>query len=138
MDQPLGLSCKMPGVEPADVKLFYRNSGQEHFTPVTMQRQGDAYRGSVPSQYVIGKALQYYIEARDEAGKAGGEAAGVVFVLLAVAVAWGASAVVLHLLLRTSWGVSLGAAPLLLVVATIMRNAVRFRRRRRLRTEQSS
>jgi hypothetical protein len=71
-----------------------------------------------------------------QAGGEPGKTAGIVFVLLTVVVAWGASAVVLHQLLRMSWGVSLGAAPLLFMVALVLRNALQFRRRRRLRTQR--
>ncbi|MBI5478870.1 MAG: hypothetical protein HY906_08445 [Deltaproteobacteria bacterium] len=57
------------------------------------------------------------------------EAAGIVFVLMTLLLAWGASAVVLHLLLGTRWTLSLAAAPVLLLVATVVRNALRSRRR---------
>jgi hypothetical protein len=55
---------------------------------------------------------------------------GVVFALITVLVVWGASAVLLHAMAHLSWGLSLGVAPLLFLVALVLRNALQFRRRR--------
>ncbi len=64
-----------------------------------------------------------------------GEAAGIIFVLFTLVVAWGASAVLIRLLLRATWVLSVSAAPALFLVALIVRNA--FRHRRRLRPQRS-
>jgi hypothetical protein len=76
MDQPLDLACRVPRLDRVDARLFFRHGGQEHFTPVIMERRGGEYHGRIPSHGVIGKALQYYIEARDEGGRLVGSSGG--------------------------------------------------------------
>jgi RsiW-degrading membrane proteinase PrsW (M82 family) len=77
----------------------------------------------------MGEAGKVVVGAARGQGGTAREIAGILLVLLTLVVVWGTSAVVLHLLLRTDWTVSLAAAPLLLMVALFVRNAVRGRRR---------
>jgi hypothetical protein len=67
-----------------------------------------------------------------------GTTTGIAFVVLTVLMVWGASAVVLHQMLHVRWGVSLGAAPALFMVALVLRNALHFRRRRRAHPQRES
>ena len=51
--------------------LFYRGSGQEDFLSVPMKHVGGAdWVGVIPAEAVTGRALQYYLEARDARGRA--------------------------------------------------------------------
>jgi hypothetical protein len=50
--------------------LFYRSSGQEDFVSVPMKNTGGAdWVGVIPAEAVMGRALQYYLEARDQRGR---------------------------------------------------------------------
>ena len=49
--------------------LFYRGGGQEDYVSVPMNVGGKGdWVGTIPGDAVQGKAIQYYIEARDPAG----------------------------------------------------------------------
>jgi hypothetical protein len=57
-----------PTVEVASMMLFYRPAGSESFTPVPMMRSRKGwYEGVVPASALVGKTLQYYVEARTPA-----------------------------------------------------------------------
>jgi hypothetical protein len=53
------------------VFLFYRAGGQEDYVSVPMKNVGGAdWVGAIPADAVVGRALQYYLEARDARGRA--------------------------------------------------------------------
>jgi hypothetical protein len=53
------------------VFMFYRGSGQEDFVAVPMKNtSGVDWVGVIPPEAVVGKSLQYYLEARDPRGRA--------------------------------------------------------------------
>jgi hypothetical protein len=53
------------------VFLFYRGSGQEDFVSVPMKNSSGAdWVSLIPPDAVVGKSLQYYLEARDSRGRA--------------------------------------------------------------------
>jgi hypothetical protein len=53
-----------PGVSVSSVVLYYRPAGSESFTPVPMVRSRKGwYEGVVPASALVGKTLQYYVEA---------------------------------------------------------------------------
>ena len=60
------------GAIAARVTLYYRGAGQERFTEVPMvasrRQQGDLL-GQIPAEAVVGKSLQYYIQAFDGKGR---------------------------------------------------------------------
>lgn len=60
------------GAVAARVTLYYRGAGQERYTEVPMvasrRQQGDLL-GQIPAEAVVGKALQYYIQAFDGKGR---------------------------------------------------------------------
>jgi hypothetical protein len=52
------------------VVLFYRGGGQEDYVAVPLKNIGGAeWAGSIPADSVTGRALQYYLEARDQRGR---------------------------------------------------------------------
>ncbi|HNN91007.1 MAG TPA: tetratricopeptide repeat protein [Pseudomonadota bacterium] len=60
------------GAVAARVTLYYRGAGQERFSEVPMvasrRQQGDLL-GQIPAEAVVGKSLQYYIQAFDGKGR---------------------------------------------------------------------
>jgi hypothetical protein len=62
----IALRCvPRPGVSFARIMLFYRSAGREDFVPVPMVRSRKGwYSGMVPASAVVGKTLQYYVEAQ--------------------------------------------------------------------------
>jgi len=53
------------------VFLFFRSAGQEDFLSTQLKRtQGAEFAGVIPGEAVVGRALQYYLEARDSRGRA--------------------------------------------------------------------
>lgn len=59
----------------ADVKaswlvLHYRGGGKDEFTAVRMNAVGDEWSAAIPASAMTGKAVQYYIEAKDARGQA--------------------------------------------------------------------
>lgn len=60
------------GAVAARVTLYYRGAGQERFTEAPMvpsrRQQGDLL-GQIPAEAVVGKSLQYYIQAFDGKGR---------------------------------------------------------------------
>jgi hypothetical protein len=67
-DQPIDVRVSMPVMKGVKVYVFYRVAGQADFTQVLMKRRGREKVGRIPGEAVGGKALQYYVEARDPAG----------------------------------------------------------------------
>jgi tetratricopeptide (TPR) repeat protein len=70
-ESPIPLRCMTrPGLPVARVLLYYRSAGSETFTAVPMVRSPKGwYQGVVPAKAVIGKSLQYYVEAEDPSKK---------------------------------------------------------------------
>jgi hypothetical protein len=62
----ISLACvPRPGVDVSKMVLFYRSAGSETFNAVDMTRSPKGwYRGVVPAHAVVGKSLQYYVEAQ--------------------------------------------------------------------------
>jgi hypothetical protein len=56
-------------VPPSRLFLFYRSGGQEDYVSVPMQKQGGDWVGTIPGDAMEGKAVQYYLEARDSRGR---------------------------------------------------------------------
>jgi hypothetical protein len=67
-DTPLDVRVSTPVMKGVKVFLFYRGSGEENFNSVLMKRHGAEKIGRIPPKAMQGKAIQYYIEARDGAG----------------------------------------------------------------------
>ncbi len=67
-DSPMDVAVSMPVMKGVKVFAYYRVAGQEDFKPVLMKRKGTQKVGRIPAEAMQGKALQYYIEARDPAG----------------------------------------------------------------------
>lgn len=67
-EMPLDIRVAAPVMKGVKVFVFYRQPGEESFTPVLMKRRGNEKIGRIPADAVTGKSLQYYIEARDPAG----------------------------------------------------------------------
>src|SRR5581483_5004527 len=67
-DQPIDVRVSMPVMKGVKVYVFYRVAGQADFTQVLMKRRGTEKVGRIPADAAQGKALQYYVEARDPAG----------------------------------------------------------------------
>jgi hypothetical protein len=65
-ESDISLACvPRPGVDVAKMVLFYRSAGSETFNAVDMTRSPKGwYRGVVPANAVVGKSLQYYVEAQ--------------------------------------------------------------------------
>jgi hypothetical protein len=68
----IALRCvPRPGVAFSRMMLFYRSAGSEEFTPVPMIRSHKGwYSGLVPASAVVGRSLQYYVEAQSSGKKA--------------------------------------------------------------------
>jgi hypothetical protein len=62
----IALRCvPRPGVSFGRMVLYYRSAGSETFTEVPMVRSHKGwYSGLVPASAVVGKSLQYYVEAQ--------------------------------------------------------------------------
>jgi len=67
-DSPMDVRVSMPVMKGVKVYVYYRVAGQEDYKPVLMKRHGPEKVGRVPADAMQGKAIQYYIEARDPAG----------------------------------------------------------------------
>ncbi len=65
-ETPLDVTVKMPVLKGVKVFVYYRASGDGKFTAVLMKRHGNRKVGRIPADVVQGKAVQYYIEARDD------------------------------------------------------------------------
>jgi hypothetical protein len=68
----IALRCvPRPGVAVSKMVLFYRSAGKEEFTSVPMTRSHKGwYSGFVPANAVVGRSLQYYVEAQTPNKKA--------------------------------------------------------------------
>jgi hypothetical protein len=62
----IALRCvPRPGVSFSKIVLFYRSAGSESFTTVPMVKSRKGwYSGMVPANAVVGRTLQYYVEAQ--------------------------------------------------------------------------
>jgi Tetratricopeptide repeat len=67
-EQPIDVRVSMPVMKGVKVYVYYRTAGQADFTTVLMKRRGNEKVGRIPADAVNGKALQYYIEAKDPSG----------------------------------------------------------------------
>jgi tetratricopeptide (TPR) repeat protein len=67
-ETPLDVRVSMPVMKGVKVYVYYRGAGEESFKPVLMKRRGNEKVGRIPAEAVQGKAIQYYVEARDPAG----------------------------------------------------------------------
>jgi len=67
-DSPLDVRVSSPVMKGVKVYVFYRGAGEENFKQVLMHRRGAEKVGRIPGEAMQGKAIQYYIEARDPAG----------------------------------------------------------------------
>jgi hypothetical protein len=67
-DMPIDVRVSMSVMKGVKVYVNYRQPGEADFTPVLMKRHGREKVGRIPAEAVSGKALQYYIEARDPTG----------------------------------------------------------------------
>src|SRR5579871_5384538 len=56
-------------VQAARVFVFYRAGGQEDYVSVPMTARGSEWSAVIPGEAMEGKAVQYYIEARDQRGR---------------------------------------------------------------------
>lgn len=70
---PYGLPIDITAVKPDDdtlkLTVFYRVSGEATFTPLAMFVRKANLVARIPAARVVTKQVQYYIEARDAAGK---------------------------------------------------------------------
>ncbi|MEK6607629.1 MAG: hypothetical protein AABZ30_08215 [Myxococcota bacterium] len=67
----ISLVAELPsGVDAAHVWVFYRDAGRERFRQREMAAQGYAYVAEIPARAVVSSSMQYYVEARDAAGRA--------------------------------------------------------------------
>jgi len=69
---PVPIRAQLGGdVGATRVFLFFRGGGQEDFASVPMRNTGGAdWVGVIPGDAVTGRAIQYYLEARDARGRA--------------------------------------------------------------------
>jgi hypothetical protein len=67
-DTPLDVKVSMPVMKGVKVWVYYRGAGEEEFKSVLMKRHGPDKVGRIPAGAMQGKAIQYYIEAKDPAG----------------------------------------------------------------------
>jgi tetratricopeptide (TPR) repeat protein len=68
-DTPMDVRVSMPVMKGVKVYVFYRGAGESDFQQVLMKRRGTEKVGRIPAEAMNGKALQYYIEARDPQGQ---------------------------------------------------------------------
>lgn len=67
--QPLGIRARYAGNPTTELWLFYRSGVHEDYTSVRMTRNANGdYTATIPAADVIGRAVQYYLEARDTRG----------------------------------------------------------------------
>jgi hypothetical protein len=67
-DSPLDVRVSSPVMKGVKVYVFYRGAGEENYKQVLMHRRGPEKVGRIPAEAMQGKAVQYYVEARDPAG----------------------------------------------------------------------
>jgi hypothetical protein len=69
---PVPIRAQLGGdVGATRVFLFFRSGGQEDFVTVPMKNSGGSeWVGVIPGEAVTGRAIQYYLEARDARGRA--------------------------------------------------------------------
>lgn len=67
-EMPLDVRVSMPVMKGVKVFVFYRGAGESEFQQVLMKRHGAEKIGRIPAEAMQGKAIQYYLEARDANG----------------------------------------------------------------------
>ncbi|HEY7955993.1 MAG TPA: tetratricopeptide repeat protein [Polyangia bacterium] len=67
-DTPIDVRVQMPVMRGVKVWVYYRGTGEANYTPVLMKRHGPEKVGRIPGDAVNGRAIQYYIEAKDPSG----------------------------------------------------------------------
>jgi tetratricopeptide (TPR) repeat protein len=67
-DMPIDVRVTTSVMKGVKVFVYYRGSGQADFNSILMKRRGRDKVGRIPAEAVNGRALQYYIEAKDSAG----------------------------------------------------------------------
>jgi hypothetical protein len=65
---PIDVTAAIPTDTTVKVTLFYRGAGEEEFTAKPMAIKGPELSARIPAEKVFGTTLQYYIEARGQAG----------------------------------------------------------------------
>jgi tetratricopeptide (TPR) repeat protein len=66
--QPVDIRVQMPVMKGVKVKVFFRKEGQANFESLELKRRGNEKVARIPETVAQGKAFQYYIEAKDQAG----------------------------------------------------------------------
>jgi hypothetical protein len=66
--QPLDLTAEVPAASQLKLTLLFRATGQAQFTSTPMLPHGDELVARIPASRMTGRALQYYVEARDASG----------------------------------------------------------------------
>jgi len=66
--QPVDIRVQMPVMKGVKVKVFFRKEGQANFDSLELKRRGNEKVARIPGDVAQGKAFQYYIEAKDQAG----------------------------------------------------------------------
>lgn len=66
---PLDIRARAPKGKGVQLQLFYRKAGETDFRTVDMRPWRKERLGRIPAEMLAGKAIQYYIEAKDGAGK---------------------------------------------------------------------
>ena len=55
-----------PSIKAKEIALYYRPSGVAHYNSLVMERSKKGwYTAMIPATQVMGKLMQYYVEARD-------------------------------------------------------------------------
>jgi hypothetical protein len=70
-NQPIGVKALLGSdVGASKLFLFFRGSGQEDYVSLAMKHtKGAEYVAQIPGEATSGRALQYYLEARDQRGR---------------------------------------------------------------------
>ncbi len=67
--KPLDVTAFIPDGAKWQVNMYYRVAGQAKFVSVTMRPRYNELVGRIPAPKMSGTSVQYYIEARNKAGK---------------------------------------------------------------------
>jgi hypothetical protein len=70
LDKPVTVRCALsPKLRASSVYLLYKAPGNEEYTPVEMTKSPKGwFQGTIPKKAVTGKSIQFYFEARNDAG----------------------------------------------------------------------
>jgi hypothetical protein len=66
--KPVDVRVQTPVMKGVKMWLYYRGKGQADFTTVEMKRRGQEKVARIPADMMMGKSIQYYIEAKDATG----------------------------------------------------------------------